>query len=47
MLRYSIDLKSITQGRGKFTMNFSRYDEVPAQNASKIIAAAKEEKEKE
>ncbi len=47
MSRYSIDLKSITQGRGKFTMRFSRYDEVPAQNAAKIIAAAKAEKEKE
>ena len=30
MYRYSIDLKSITQGRGKFTMKFSRYEEVPS-----------------
>ena len=45
MSRYSIDLKSITQGRGKFTMQFNRYDEVPAQNATKIIAAAKASQE--
>ncbi|MEL7567663.1 MAG: elongation factor G [Dehalobacterium sp.] len=47
MYRYAIDLKSITQGRGSFTMEFARYDEVPSSLADKIIAAAKEEKEKE
>ncbi|ATW24338.1 elongation factor G [Candidatus Formimonas warabiya] len=47
MYRYAIDLKSITQGRGTFTMGFSRYEEVPASMAEKIIAAAKAEKEKE
>lgn len=47
MYRYAIDLKSITQGRGTFTMEFSRYEEVPASLAEKIIAAAKAEKEKE
>jgi len=45
MVRYSIDLKSITQGRGKFTMTFSRYEEVPGMIADKVIAAAKAEKE--
>jgi len=47
MYRYSIDLKSITQGRGKFTMKFARYEEVPANIAEKVIAAAKAEKESE
>ncbi|ADI01979.1 MAG TPA: elongation factor G [Syntrophothermus lipocalidus] len=36
MARYSIDLKSITQGRGKFQMSFSHYEEVPANIAEKI-----------
>ncbi|MBR6823841.1 MAG: elongation factor G, partial [Firmicutes bacterium] len=43
--RYTIDLRSITQGRGKFTMKFARYEEVPANLADKIVAAAKAEKE--
>ncbi len=47
MYRYAIDLKSITQGRGTFTMEFSRYEEVPTNLADKIIAAAKAGKEKE
>ncbi len=47
MYRYAIDLKSITQGRGKFSMKFARYDEVPAMIADKIVAAAKAAKEKE
>ncbi len=37
MARYSIDLKSITQGRGRFQMAFSHYEEVPANIAEKII----------
>ena len=45
MARYTIDLKSITQGRGKFRMEFSHYEEVPAQNAEKIIEQARREKE--
>ncbi len=43
--KYAIDLKSITQGRGSFTMAFSHYEEVPAMLADKIIAKAKAEKE--
>ncbi len=38
ILRYAIDLKSITQGRGSFTADFSHYEEVPPQIAQKIIA---------
>ncbi|MBI1923086.1 elongation factor G [Candidatus Poribacteria bacterium] len=46
MFRYSIDLKSITSARGRFTMEFSRYEEVPEEIAQKIIAATKAEEEK-
>ena len=45
MFDYAIDLRSMTQGRGFFTMKFSHYEEVPFQEAEKIIAAAKEERE--
>lgn len=36
--RYAVDLRSMTQGRGTFTIEFSHYEEVPAQIAQKIIA---------
>lgn len=36
-LTYAPDLRSMTGGRGMFTMEFSHYDEVPAQIAEKII----------
>ena len=45
MYRYSIDLKSITQGRGSFSMTFAHYEEVPAMLADKIVAKAKADKE--
>ncbi len=45
MYRYAIDLKSITQGRGHFKMDFAQYEEVPASIAEKIIQEAKREKE--
>ncbi len=45
MLTYAPDLRSMTGGRGIFTMEFSHYDEVPAQVAQKIIEAANKEKE--
>lgn len=41
--RYAIDLRSITQGRGKFKVEFSHYQEVPAQQAQKIIAQRQQE----
>lgn len=40
MTRYTIDLKSITQGRGRFKMKFVNYEEAPQNIADKIIAAA-------
>lgn len=38
VLRYAIDLRSITQGRGTFTTEFSHYEEVPEPIAQKVIA---------
>ena len=43
--RYSIDLRSMTGGRGTFSMKFSHYEEVPAHLAQKIIDEARKEKE--
>lgn len=45
MHRYAIDLKSITQGRGNFSMEFHGYEEVPSNIANKIIDTAKAAKE--
>lgn len=45
LFRYSVDLRSLTQGQGYFTMKFSHYEEVPAQLAEAIIEKAKKEKE--
>ena len=38
MFRYATDLRSMTGGRGSYTMHFSRYEEVPAKIAQTIIA---------
>ncbi|MGB9668959.1 MAG: elongation factor G, partial [Anaerolineales bacterium] len=45
MLRYTADLRSITGGRGIFTMEFSHYEVVPAHLAQEIIAARQKELE--
>jgi len=44
VLRYAIDLKSITQGRGSYTVEFSHYEEVPSNITQKIIAQRQAEK---
>ena len=41
MLRYTNELRSITGGRGTFTMEHSHYEQVPAHLAESIIAAHK------
>jgi len=41
LFEYAIDLRSMTQARGSFTMEFLRYEEVPANIAEKIIEEAK------
>lgn len=43
MFKYAIVLRSMTQARGSFTMNFERYEEVPSHLAEKIIQEAVEE----
>lgn len=43
--RYAADMRSITQGRGYYTMSFSHYEEVPQHLAQKIIEAAQKERE--
>lgn len=45
MFRYATDLRSMTQGRGRFTMELIRYDEVPASANAKIIEDAKNREE--
>jgi len=48
VLRYASNLRSMTGGRGTFTMEFSHYEEVPPHLAERIIAeAAREKEEKE
>jgi elongation factor G len=39
VLRYAIDLRSMTGGRGRFTMSHSHYDPVPAHLVDKLRAA--------
>lgn len=45
MLHYATDLRSITQGRGSFTMEFYQYEEVPANVQQEIIAQHKKAQE--
>jgi elongation factor G len=41
LLRYALNLRSLTQGRGSFVMGFDHYEEVPAHLSQKIIADKK------
>jgi elongation factor G len=43
--KYATDLRSMTQGRGTFTMVFDRYEEAPAEVQVKVIEARKKELE--
>jgi elongation factor G len=45
MQRYVSDLRSITQGRGVFSLEYSHYESVPTHLAEEIIAASKREEE--
>ncbi len=45
VLKYAPALRSITSGRGEFTMEFSHYEEVPPQIQEKIIEESKKEEE--
>jgi elongation factor G len=44
MLTYAPQLRSMTAGRGSFTLEFDHYDEVPAQLVEKIVAEVKARK---
>ena len=41
MSTYTIDLRSMTQARGYFTLDFVRYEEAPQAVQQKVIADAK------
>lgn len=45
MFKYTTDLRSITQARGEYKMTFSKYEEVPKLEASKVIEKTNKEKE--
>ena len=47
MLRYVTDLRSITQGRGVFSMTYLRHDTLPSHLAQAIIANSKKDKKVE
>jgi len=44
---YALDLRSLTQGRGSFTMDFFSYEEVPERTKHEVIEAAKKAKAEE
>ena len=46
MLSYAPDLRAMTGGRGDYTMEFERYEEVPGHIAQKVVAEAQEAGEK-
>jgi elongation factor G len=43
VLKYAPDLKSMTGGRGEFTLAFSHYEEVPSHLRDRIVAQSKKE----
>ena len=45
--RYSQDLRSVSQGRGTYSLEFDHYDQVPANLEPKVIEEAKRAKEEE
>ena len=47
LYRYATDLRSMTQGKGRFTMEFVRYDQVPAMYNKQIIEDAKKRAEED
>jgi elongation factor G len=45
LYQYAVDLRSMTQGQGVYSLEFSHYEEVPYDAAQKIIEEAKRQKE--
>ena len=46
VLRYAVELRSQTQGRGAFSVQFDHYDEVPGHLVQGVVAKQEKEKEK-
>jgi elongation factor G len=47
LYQYSVDLRSMTQGQGFYSMEFDRYEQVPHETAQKIIAETQAQKDAE
>ena len=47
MFKYATDLRSMTQGRGRYEAFFERYEDVPSNLAAKIIEKAKKNREED
>jgi elongation factor G len=45
MLEYAPDLRAITGGRGDYSMDLARYEEVPSHVAQRVVARSQEGKE--
>jgi elongation factor G len=45
--RYATDLRSITQGRGVYTMKLSHYEPMPSHITNEVIAQAQKERQEE
>ena len=45
MSDYTVTLRALTQGRGRFTLYFDHYEEVPAEIAQKIIEESRAQAE--
>ncbi len=47
LLRYAIDLRSLTSGTGSFELEFDHYANLTGKNAEQVIAEAKAQREQE
>ncbi len=47
MYRFPIELRAMTQGRGRYSMTFSHYEEVPGQVAQPIIEGRRQQRGRE
>ncbi|MFH1645782.1 MAG: elongation factor G [Candidatus Omnitrophota bacterium] len=47
MLKYATELRSLTGGKGSYSMKFARYDEVPSKEAQQVIAQYQKSKVQE
>jgi elongation factor G len=42
IIRYSIDLRSMSHGTGSFTRQYTRHEPLPSHLAAKVVADAKD-----